>query len=61
MLRRQRLLQLLEKSLVRSIIAEPLLATADQRLVLRHTRVIDILLALTATVISSLSSTSITG
>ena len=36
--RRQRLLQLLEQPLVRGIVAEPLLATADQRLALGHGR-----------------------
>jgi hypothetical protein len=38
------LLQLLEKPLVRGVVAEPLLATADQRLVLGYTGVIDIIL-----------------
>jgi hypothetical protein len=42
--RRQRLLQLLEQPFVRGIVAEPLLATADQRLVLGNARVIDVVL-----------------
>jgi hypothetical protein len=37
-------LQLLEQPLVRSIEAEPLPATADQRLVLGHASVIDVVL-----------------
>jgi hypothetical protein len=44
MLRRQRLLQFLEQLLVRGIIAEPLLAAADQRFVISHTSVIDTVL-----------------
>jgi len=44
LVRRQCLLQLLEQPLVRSIVAKPLLAFADEGLVLRHTRVIDIVL-----------------
>jgi hypothetical protein len=71
--RHQCLLQLLEQPLVRGIVAEPLLATADQRLVLGHARVIDVgrsgfavsppsrSSALTATVIFSPSPISITG
>jgi hypothetical protein len=42
--RRQCLLQLFEQALVRGVVAEPLLATADQRLVLGHARVIDVVL-----------------
>ena len=45
LVRRQCLLQLLEQPLVRRIIAEPLLATTDQRFILGHARVIDIILA----------------
>src|SRR5262245_29786969 len=44
LVRRQRLLQLLEQPLVRGIVAEPLLATADQRLILGHAGVIHIIL-----------------
>jgi hypothetical protein len=42
--KRQRFLQLLKQPPVGSIVAEPFLATADQRLVLGHTRVIDVFL-----------------
>jgi hypothetical protein len=37
-------LQPLEQPLVRRIVAKPLLAAPDQRLVLRHTGIIDIIL-----------------
>jgi len=36
---RQRLLHLLEQPLVRGVVAEPLLVTANQRLVLGYTRI----------------------
>ena len=42
--RRQGFLQLLKQPAVGGIVAEPFLATADQRLVLGHTRVIDVVL-----------------
>jgi hypothetical protein len=42
--RHQCLLQPLEQLLVRGIVAEPLLATPDQGLVLGHARVIDVVL-----------------
>ena len=40
----QRRPQLLEQPLIRGIVTEPLLATADQRFVLGHAGVIDIVL-----------------